>query len=123
MRQPDDAHEEERRHDRKGQEAELPVEDHQHRYDAAQENEVTEREDRRFQELLHGVHVALEPRHHAADLGLVHERQRDPLQMGIHRPAQVDEDALGDPSDDQFLADVGPVVDRDGRREGERRES
>ncbi len=71
--QPDDAQDQERRHDRERNDTEPEIE-HQHdRDDAEQQHQIAYHGDRVFEEFLQRVHVALKPRHHAPDLGLVHE--------------------------------------------------
>ena len=71
--QPEHADDEQHRHDRQGQQPELPVEPEHAADDAEQQHDVADREHRGLEELLHRVHVALQPRHQPADLGLVHE--------------------------------------------------
>ena len=91
--QPDDAHHEQHRHHREGEQAELEIEHQQHRNDADEEDEIADREDGGFQELLQRVHVSLQPRHEPAHFGLVHEGEGDVLQVQVHRSAQVEEKA------------------------------
>ena len=76
----------------------------------------------RLKELLQGVTVALQAGHQAPDLGLVHERQRDPLQMGVHGAAQVDQQPLVPRALDQRVVDHGAQDegDRDLARDGTR---
>ena len=100
--------------------AEPPVEHQKHDRDADQQHEVADREHRGLEELLQGVDVALQARHQPADLGLVHERQRDPLQMGEHRATQIDQQALGDARDQRLLHEIGDEVDADDGEEDQR---
>ncbi len=120
-RQPDDAHADQDRHDREGEEPEAPVEDQEHDRDAEQQDEVAEREHRGLEELLQGVDVALQARHQASDLGLVHERQRDPLQVGEHRAPQIDQQPLGDARDQGLLDQIGEEVEADDAEKHQRR--
>jgi hypothetical protein len=112
-RQPEDADDEQDRHGCHRQQAELPVERAQHDDDAEQQHDVADRHDGGFEELLHGVHVALQPAHQAADFGLVHEAQRHLLQVREHGAAHVEQDVFGNAADDQFLKVVGAVVEQD----------
>ena len=92
-----------------------------HADDAEEQRDVADREHRGLEELLHRVDVALQPRHQPADLGLVHERQRDALQVGEHRPAHVEEHVLGRLADHGLLHVARGVVDEDRRRRRRRR--
>ena len=115
--QPHDAHHDQDRHHREGEQAELEVEHEQHGDDADEEHEVADREDGGLQELLERVHVALQPGHEPPDLGLVHERERDVLQVPVHRAAEIEEQACRDPADHDLLHEVGGVVEPDDREE------
>ncbi len=106
------------RHGRQRQQAEPEVQPQQHADDAEQQHDVAHRHDRRLEEFLHRVDVALQARHQPADLGLVHEAQRHPLQVAEHGAAQVEQHVLGHLADDAFLHIAGGVVDEDGHREG-----
>ena len=115
--QPNDAHRDEDRHHRESEQAELEVEREQHGDDADEKDEVADREDGGFQELLERVDIALEPRHEPAHLGPVHEGEGDVLQVPVHRTAEIEEDASRDPSYDELLDEVGGVVERDDPKE------
>jgi len=73
--EPDDADDEEERHDRERQKPQPPVEHKEHGDDSEQQDNVPNGRDRRFDELLERLHVALQARHEPANLSLVHERQ------------------------------------------------
>ena len=120
-RQPNDADEEQDRQDRQRQQTQLPVQPQHAADDAKQQHQITHRNDRRFQEFLHRVHVALQPRHQAADLGLIHEALRHALQMGEHRLANVEQHVLGDPPHQLFLREAGQEVDEDRHGKGQDR--
>ena len=66
-----------------------------------------------LEELLEGLNVALEARHQPPDLGLVHEGQGDPLEVGVHGAAEVDQEPLGDPCHQRLLDQVGHEVGGD----------
>ena len=90
-----------------------------HADDAEEERDVADGKHRGLEELLHGVHVALQPRHQPPGLGLVHEGERDALQVDEHRPAHVEEHVLGDLADHGLLHPAGGEVDEDHRGEGD----
>ena len=119
VRQPHDAHQQQHRHHGKSEQAELEVERQQDGDDANEEDEVPDREDGGLQELLQRIDVALEPGHEPAHLGLVHEGERDVLQVPVHRAPQIEEQAPGDPSHHALLHEVRRVVERDHHEEGE----
>ena len=119
-RQPEQAHDEQHRHGRQRQQAE-PESSHSStptmpNSSTMSPTDITER----LEELLHRVDVALQARHQPADLGLVHEAQRHPLQVREHGAAHVEQHVLGHLADDAFLHIAGGVVDEDRHREGAR---
>ncbi len=116
-RQPDDAGDQQHRQHEHGQEAELPVDRQQHGDDADQQHRVPDREHREFEEFLERVHVALEARHHPADMGAVHGGERHVLEMREHGAAQIEQHALRKPCRHPFLAEAAGIVGRDQQRE------
>ncbi len=110
-RQPDDAHGDQNRHDREREQPEPPVEHQEDDRDPHQQHEVADRKDGGLEELLQGVNVALQARHEASDLGLVHEGERDALEMGVHRTAQVDQQPLRDARDQRLLEQICEEVE------------
>src|SRR5690606_13046651 len=107
--------EQERNH-RKRQRAESGIEAEQHDDDADEQDQVADREDRGFEELLQRIDIALQPRHQPADLGPVHERERDHLEVGVHRAAQIEQQVLSRTADDGLHEMVGEIIyghDRD----------
>ena len=121
-RQPADAHDQQDRHDRQREQPEAPIEHQQRDRDAHEQDEVADREHRGLEELLQGVHVALQAGHQAPDLGLVHEGQRDALEMGVHRAPQVDQQPLGDAPDQRLLDQIREEVEGDDRNEDQHAE-
>ncbi len=122
-RQPDHADQEERRHDRQGDDTELEIERQHDDDDADQQHQVAEHGDRVLQEFLQRVHVALEAGHHAPDLRLVHEGERDMLQVGEHGVSQVEDDLLASDRDQAVLhPGRGVVHDDDGREDRDRQQ-
>jgi hypothetical protein len=120
--QPDDAHDEQSGDHRKGQEAKLQIQAQQDRDDPDQQEDIADGENRGLEKFLQRVDVALEARHQAAHLGLIHERQGDPLQMQVHGTAQAVEHPLGGVAHHGQLQVIGPVVDRDQGHEGQDRQ-
>ncbi len=96
---------------------ELPIEPEHHADDADQQRNVAHRLHRGLEEFLHRVHVALKPRHQPPDLGLVHERKRDVLQVAEHLAADVEEDILGHLPGHPLLHERCCVFDRAGDSE------
>ena len=115
--QPHQADEEEDGHHRQRQQAEIEVQPQHDGDDAEEQQEVAEGRDGVFQKLLKRVHVPLQPRHHAADFRLVHERQGNVLQVGEHGAAQVEDDLLAGEAHQPVLHEVGGVVHQDHGRE------
>ena len=88
--------EEERRH-RQAEQREPPVEIEHDGEDARQRQHVhRDAEQGGGEEVLRRVHVARQAHHQVAGAARLEERQREPVQVVIQRPAQIQRDALAD---------------------------
>ena len=118
-RQPDQAHDEQRRHHNQRQQPQAQIEPQQHADDAAQQHQIANREDGGLQKLLQRIDVALQARHQSPGFGLVHERQRHFLKMRIHGPAEIEQQVLCHAPYDHLLQDIGQIVDDDDSNEAD----
>ena len=115
--QPHNSHEEQHRHHCQRQQPQPKIEP-EHRDDYSDEqHDVTDRKYGRFEKLLHRVDVTLQSRHQAADLGLVHEAKRNPLQVREHRPPDIKQHVFSRLADNDLLHIAGPIVDQDRKAE------
>ena len=112
-RQPDHPDHGQRRNQHQRQQPELGMERQHDDHDADQEQEIAEGRNRVLEELLKRIHVALETGHHPPDLRLVHEGQRNVLEMGEHGAAKVEDHVLADMPHQPVLHVVGAVADQD----------
>ena len=103
------------------QQAQPDVQAEQDDSDADQHDDVAHRAGRAFQEVLQGIHVALQPGHDPPDMGLVHERQRDVLEVGEHGAADVEDHPLRQPLGQPFGQVEGGHIGR--RRQGKPHEA
>ena len=110
--QPDHAHDQQDDEHRQRQQRELHVQPQQYRDDTDQQQHVAERSDQGVQKFLQCSDVALQARHQAPDLGLVHERHRQPLEVRVHGAPQVEQNAFPGLADDDLLSQAGNRIDR-----------
>ena len=113
QRQPEDARDEQHGQDRQRDQPKAGVQVQHQGDDAEQQHDITDRQHGCLQKLLHRPDIALQPRHQPPHLGLVHEGQRHPLQMGKHGAANVEQHILGGLADHGFLHMARDEVQRD----------